>query len=172
MHGCFKSWRKLSLVYPMSISSYTQLFIDEKHLFIGSFVSPVLLFPHESWIVHSMWSWIVVGIAILLLVVISYPFWGWIRYVLRQRRHEGKFSTIQPRHKPTPHQWRDNQTTIAWLGHATLLINLRGKFILTDPVFSTSVGIHLPLGMNLGPRRLVHCALGPDGLPPLDLIVQ
>lgn len=119
-----------------------------------------------------MWSWIGIGTVVLLLVVISYPFWGWIRYVARQRRQEGNFNTIHSRHKPTPHQWRDDQTTIAWLGHATLLINLRGKFILTDPVFSTSVGIHLPFGMNLGPRRLVHCALGSDELPPLDLIVQ
>lgn len=111
-------------------------------------------------------------IVVLLLVFVTYPFWGWIRYVVRQRRREGKFSTGEPRHKPAPHQWRGDQTTIAWLGHATLLINLRGRFILTDPVFSASVGIHLPFGMDLGPRRLVRCALQPDELPPLDLIVQ
>jgi L-ascorbate metabolism protein UlaG (beta-lactamase superfamily) len=156
----------------MSASSYTQLFIDEKHLFTRSFVSPVLLFSHESWIVPIMWSDIVMGIAVLLLVVVLYPLWGGVRYMVRQRRREGKFTTGHLRHKPAPQQWRDDQTTIAWLGHATLLINLRGKTILTDPVFGASVGIHLPFGMNLGPRRLIHCALRPDELPPLDLIVQ
>ncbi len=119
-----------------------------------------------------MWFWIAIVIAVLLLVIILYPLRGWVGYVARQRRREGKFATGQPRHKPSPHQWREDQTTIAWLGHATLLINLRGKVILTDPVFSPSVGIHLPFGMNLGPRRLIHCALQPDELPPLDLIVQ
>jgi L-ascorbate metabolism protein UlaG (beta-lactamase superfamily) len=154
----------------MSSCSYTQFSIDEKYLFIGPFVSPVLLFSHESWIVHTMW--LLLSIAVLLLIIISYPFWGWVSHVMRQRRREGKFSTGHPRHKPTPQQWRENQTTIAWLGHATLLINLHGKTILTDPVFSPSVGIHLPFSMDLGPRRLVHCALRPDELPPLDLIVQ
>src|SRR5579859_2913485 len=156
----------------MSTGSYTQLFIDEKHLFIGPVVRPVLLFSPESWIVHTMWSWIGIGMAVLLLVIVSYPFWGWVSYVVRQRKREGKLATAHPRHRPTPQQWREDQTTIAWLGHATLLINLHGKTILTDPVFSPSVGIHLPFGMNLGPRRLVHSALRPDELPPLDLIVQ
>lgn len=156
----------------MSTCSYTQLFIDEKHLSIRSRVRLVLLFPQESWIVDIMWVWIGIGIGILLVVIISYPFWGWVSYVMRQRRREGRFVTVHPRHEPAPHQWRRDQTTIAWLGHATLLINLHGKTILTDPVFSSSVGIHLPFGMNLGPRRLIQCALEPDELPPLDLIVQ
>jgi L-ascorbate metabolism protein UlaG (beta-lactamase superfamily) len=119
-----------------------------------------------------MWSWIVIGIAALLLVVILYPLWGGLSYLLRQRKREGKITTGHPNHKPAPHEWRNDQTTLAWLGHSTVLINLRGKYILTDPVFSPSVGIHLPFRMNLGPRRLVHCALRPDELPPLDLILQ
>jgi L-ascorbate metabolism protein UlaG (beta-lactamase superfamily) len=156
----------------MYIDCYTQFFIDEKHLFIGPIFRPILLFTRESWIVHIMWFNIGIGIAVLLLVIVSYPFWRWIGYVVRQRRREGKFSTGQPRHKPVPQCWRDDQTTVAWLGHATLLINLRGRTVLTDPVFSPGVGIHLPFGINLGPRRLVRCALRPDELPRLDLIVQ
>jgi len=119
-----------------------------------------------------MWLYIVTGIAIALLVVVLYPLWGGVRYLARQRKREGKIVAGQPRHKPSPRQWRADQTTIAWLGHATLLINLRGRFILTDPVFSSSVGIHLPFVAILGPRRLVHPALQPEELPPLDLIVQ
>ncbi|HVM60916.1 MAG TPA: MBL fold metallo-hydrolase [Verrucomicrobiae bacterium] len=119
-----------------------------------------------------MWSYLLMGVAVVLLAVILYPLWGGIRYVIRQRQREGNIIIGQPRHKPVPQQWRSDQTTIAWLGHATLLINLHGKFILTDPVFSSSVGLHLPFGMNLGPRRLVRPALQPDELPPLDLILQ
>src|SRR5437867_11299755 len=51
-------------------------------------------------------------------------------------------------------------------------MNLHGKNVLTDPVFGASVGLHLPLGISFGPRRLVRCALQPEELPALDLIVQ
>ncbi len=74
--------------------------------------------------------------------------------------------------RPTPSDWRDDRVTIGWLGHATLLMHLRGKNVLTDPVFGESVGLHLPLGISFGPRRPVRCALNPEELPRLDLIVQ
>jgi len=95
----------------MSTGSYTQLFIDEKHLFIGLIVSPVLLSSHESWIVHTMWFWIGMGSTVLLLVVVCYPLRGWVSRVVRHRHRDGKSTTGDPRHKPTPQQWRGNQTT-------------------------------------------------------------
>ena len=95
-----------------------------------------------------------------------------VRCVRRQLKRARNFVIRSPACQPNPSAWRADQTTIAWLGHATLLINLRGKQILTDPVFSEVVGPHLPWGTQIGPRRLVHCPLQPEQLPPLDLIVQ
>ena len=36
-------------------------------------------------------------------------------------------------YKPTPASWADNAVTMAWLGHATVLINFFGVRILTRP---------------------------------------
>jgi hypothetical protein len=43
----------------------------------------ILLFSPNSWIVQTMWSCIGIGTAVLLLVIILYPFWGWVSYVAR-----------------------------------------------------------------------------------------
>ena len=116
--------------------------------------------------------WIYVLIGIVVVAAALYPLQGWISYFVQQRRRERRYALTSARLRPTPEQWRDDQITISWLGHATLLINFYGKHILTDPVFGESVGVHLPLGISFGPRRLVRCALTPEELPALDLIVQ
>ncbi len=73
-------------------------------------------------------------------------------------------------HHPQPSTWRADQITAAWLGHATVLVNFLGLNILTDPVFFPRCGIHMgPL--TLGPKRHVACALQPDELPPIDLVL-
>ena len=117
-----------------------------------------------------MWLYVLIGLLVLLIVL--YPFQGWITWLVHQRRREGKFAVTTPRRRQRPAEWRDDRVTISWLGHATLLINFYGRHILTDPVFGESVGIHLPGRISFGPRRLVRCALTPDELPPLDLVVQ
>src|SRR6185503_2860595 len=73
-------------------------------------------------------------------------------------------------HKPTPSGWSDNAVTLAWLGHATVLINFYGVRILTDPVMYPRIGVDLGLG-TLGPMRLVQCALTPGELPDIDLVL-
>jgi L-ascorbate metabolism protein UlaG (beta-lactamase superfamily) len=60
-----------------------------------------------------------------------------------------------------------------WLGHATVLLRLDGRWILTDPVLSDQIGVRVGLrtaGLTIGPRRLLP-APPPELLPPLDLIV-
>ena len=72
--------------------------------------------------------------------------------------------------KPDPARWSDNDITIAWLGHATTLINFYGVRILTDPVFGNRVGVGLGVG-TVGPKRYVAPALQPDEMPPVDLVL-
>jgi L-ascorbate metabolism protein UlaG (beta-lactamase superfamily) len=55
---------------------------------------------------------------------------------------------------------------ITWLGHASFLIRIAGKWVLTDPYLGTVAG---PSG--LGPKRYVAPALGVDQLPPIDLLL-
>ena len=57
--------------------------------------------------------------------------------------------------------------TVAWLGHATVLMNLYGTWLLTDPALRSRVGVRIA-GATLGPRRLVMPALSVRELPQLD----
>lgn len=73
--------------------------------------------------------------------------------------------------KPTPALWDDGAITAAWIGHATVLINFLGFRIITDPVLSERIGLHVAGLFTLGPRRLVRPALTFEELPPIDLIL-
>src|SRR3954465_11038121 len=72
--------------------------------------------------------------------------------------------------RPEPSTWPNDALTIAWLGHATVLINLSGSWLLTDPALERRIGIGRGLA-KLGPRRLVQPALRPRELPRLDAIL-
>jgi L-ascorbate metabolism protein UlaG (beta-lactamase superfamily) len=71
---------------------------------------------------------------------------------------------------PAPHTWPDNAVTMTWLGHATVLINMYGVRILTDPTLFRRIGVDIGLG-TLGPLRLVNCALTAQDLPDIDLLL-
>jgi L-ascorbate metabolism protein UlaG (beta-lactamase superfamily) len=73
-------------------------------------------------------------------------------------------------HRPQPESWSDDRLTVAWLGHATVLLNFYGSWILTDPVLEERVGIGRGR-VKLGPRRLVKPALRARELPPLDVVL-
>src|SRR5262245_8896605 len=73
-------------------------------------------------------------------------------------------------HRPSPATWPDDRLTATWLGHATVLFNLLGSRILTDPVLESRIGIGRGRA-KLGPRRLVQPALRPRELPQLDLLL-
>jgi L-ascorbate metabolism protein UlaG (beta-lactamase superfamily) len=72
--------------------------------------------------------------------------------------------------KPEPDRWSDARVTLAWLGHATVLINFFGIKILTDPVLFPRIGIRLP-GFTIGPKRLSAPALQFHELPQIDLVL-
>lgn len=73
-------------------------------------------------------------------------------------------------HRPEPNGWTDDRLTAAWLGHATVLLNFHGTWIVTDPALEPRVGIGRGLA-KLGPLRLVRPALRARDLPPLDLVL-
>ena len=56
--------------------------------------------------------------------------------------------------------------TVTWVGHATLLVQLQGVNILTDPIWSDQAG---PFGF--GPRRLQPPGLRFEDLPPIHAVV-
>ncbi len=103
------------------------------------------------------------------------------RIVLAQdgdRAHRSWFSmifggeeTVEPPLKPDPATWSHDTITAAWLGHATVLINFFGTWIITDPVLAERIGLNFLRLFTLGPRRLIWPALKFEELPKIDLIL-
>jgi N-acyl-phosphatidylethanolamine-hydrolysing phospholipase D len=74
------------------------------------------------------------------------------------------FSTPAPvAHKLENPVRKDARLAVLWIGHATALVQIDDKFILTDPVFTSTVG-------QIS-RRLIEPGLDPEKLPPLDAVV-
>jgi len=61
----------------------------------------------------------------------------------------------------------DGADRITWLGHASFLISLGGKTIVTDPFLSDYASPVPPLG----PKRIVPPALRAYELPPIDILL-
>jgi L-ascorbate metabolism protein UlaG (beta-lactamase superfamily) len=66
--------------------------------------------------------------------------------------------------------WPREGLQAVWIGHSTVLIRVDGLTILTDPVFSTRIGIQIG-PFVLGMKRLVMPALDVAELPVPDLIL-
>lgn len=61
----------------------------------------------------------------------------------------------------------ENNVRLTWMGHASVLIELDGKVILTDPSFSERAS---PVQWA-GPKRFHPLPIAVDKLPPIDAIV-
>ncbi len=72
--------------------------------------------------------------------------------------------------KPEPAAWRNDQLTLSWIGHSTVLINFFGKWIVTDPVLFERVGVYF-FGGSIGPARLTPPALNVFEFPKPDIIL-
>ncbi len=59
------------------------------------------------------------------------------------------------------------QNTLTWIGHATLLLQLDGMNILTDPHFSRRAS---PVQWA-GPERVAPLGMTLESLPPIDMVV-
>lgn len=83
----------------------------------------------------------------------------------RERRKKKKDLSFQVPlcDEPTISFLQENRTvpTITWIGHSTFLIQLKGKNILTDPVWAK----------RLGPtKRITPPGIPIDALPPIDYV--
>jgi N-acyl-phosphatidylethanolamine-hydrolysing phospholipase D len=104
----------------------------------------------------------------------SYPFaGGWTRFTFLVSRAWA--STLSPRSASFPsvasdlatlHYTRD-AATVTWVGHATLLVQLDGVNLLTDPQWSERAS---PLSFA-GPRRVTPPGLPFEDLPPIHVVV-
>lgn len=61
----------------------------------------------------------------------------------------------------------DWRTTLTWIGHASVLLQVEGKNVLTDPHFSQRAS---PVQWA-GPQRVVPPGMALEELPPIDLVV-
>lgn len=95
---------------------------------------------------------------------------SWSARFIRERLAEWGRDLPPAPHRPVPGNWSDNALTMAWLGHATVLINFFGVRLLTDPVLFPRIGVDLGVG-SLGPLRLVQSALSAADLPEIDAIL-
>lgn len=72
--------------------------------------------------------------------------------------------------RPRPSLWSDRGIHAAWLGHTTVLLKIDGVTVLTDPVFSSRIGLSLGL-FTVGLKRIVAPALAAGELPKVDLVL-
>ena len=94
----------------------------------------------------------------------------WTARFFRERLAEvGRAIPAAP-HRPDPDRWSEQAITLTWLGHASVLVNFFGMWVLVDPTFYPRIGVNVGLGV-LGPQRLVASALTPGDLPEIDAVV-
>jgi L-ascorbate metabolism protein UlaG (beta-lactamase superfamily) len=95
---------------------------------------------------------------------------SWPARFIRGRIAEISQDVLAAPHRPDPGSWADNGVTLAWLGHATVLINFYGVRVLTDPTLFPRIGVNAWL-TSIGPLRLTACALDVAELPDIDVVL-
>jgi N-acyl-phosphatidylethanolamine-hydrolysing phospholipase D len=75
-----------------------------------------------------------------------------------------------PRAVPDVDALRNNRyaATVTWVGHSTLLVQLDGVNLLTDPAWSNRLG---PLSGTVGVHRFTPPGIAFDDLPPIDVVL-
>jgi len=91
--------------------------------------------------------------------------------ILWQRMSEDRKRTVEPSPRvPALAAWPVEGVQAAWIGHSTVVIRVDGFTIVTDPVFSTRIGIGIG-PFVLGMKRLVYPAVDLPDFPVPDLIL-
>src|SRR4051794_35383313 len=89
--------------------------------------------------------------------------------LLWQRMAEDRRRAVLPApHTSNFHAWPETGMHAAWIGHSTVLLKLDGFAILTDPVFSTKIGVSLG-PWTVGLKRIVAPAIQAPGIGALSI---
>lgn len=72
--------------------------------------------------------------------------------------------------KPTPEIWNNTDLTLSLLGHSTVLINMYGKWIITDPVLFDKIGLLLRK-RKIGMTRVTKSSLSLADIPQIDYVL-
>ncbi len=98
-------------------------------------------------------------------------FWDFLKWRRARAKKDiaGPESYHFPLAKNNPGFLKQNRdkNTVTWIGHATLLLQVAGYNILTDPHFSERTS---PVQWA-GPQRVAPLGLALDDLPPIDVVV-
>jgi len=92
----------------------------------------------------------------------------WDRFINNSNSHSSDSVSFEPAEND-PAALKNNKTdfTITWIGHSSLLIQIDGMNILTDPVWSERVS---PVSFA-GPKRVVPPGLAFEDLPVIDMVI-
>jgi L-ascorbate metabolism protein UlaG (beta-lactamase superfamily) len=71
---------------------------------------------------------------------------------------------------PDPNEWKNDEINISWIGHSTILMNLFGTIIVTDPVLFEKIGFDF-FGITIGQSRYSEPALEISKFPCPDFIL-
>jgi N-acyl-phosphatidylethanolamine-hydrolysing phospholipase D len=93
----------------------------------------------------------------------------WNAERLRHGRPKDPAPSTFPLRQPTFRSPRagDGMLTVTWVGHSTVLLQLGGLNVLTDPIWSSRAS-PLPFA---GPRRWVPPGVALEALPPIDAVL-
>src|SRR5664279_3107008 len=82
-----------------------------------------------------------------------------------------KASTVlRAGNNPDPTQWKNDEINISWIGHSTVLMNIFGTIIVTDPVLFEKIGVDF-FGFTIGQSRYSEPALAINKFPCPDFIL-
>ena len=82
-----------------------------------------------------------------------------------------KASTVlRAGNNPDPTQWKNDEINILWIGHSTVLMNIFGTIIVTDPVLFEKIGVDF-FGFTIGQSRYSEPALDINKFPCPDFIL-
>lgn len=76
-----------------------------------------------------------------------------------------------PENTVIPSRWNNGETTYAWLGHATVLINFYGTMIVTDPVLLDRIGPPEIFDNLFGIKRITQLPLDAEDFPKTDIVL-
>ena len=79
--------------------------------------------------------------------------------------------TLKSYGKPDTARWSNDDLTVTWIGHSTVLINYCGATILTDPILTQRIAPPEIFGVNCGLPRHAELPVKFEGLPAIDLVL-